>query len=83
MNFQEVFDQLVGIIQEDLQISIQSDIKEDTSLKELGIDSIAMMALWVYAEEKFQYETDEDALVGDQFNSIGDIANYIHQKIQD
>jgi acyl carrier protein len=81
MSVNEIIIELADIIEKELNIAVPEDVNRQTLLSELGIDSIAMMALWVYAEEKFSYETDEDALVGDQVNSIGDIAEYIHKKI--
>lgn len=81
MNKNEIMVELTGILQEDLALELPADFSENTLLTELGVDSITMMSLWVYAEEKFLYETDEDALVGDQFETIGDIAEYILNKI--
>ena len=82
MTVQEIDKELLNIIKEELKIEIQDGLSNQAKLLEMGIDSISMMALWVYAEERFSYETDEDALVGEQFKYLNDIAEYIYSKIR-
>ena len=81
MKKEEIMDTLIKILKDDIELEIPACVMDETTLDELGLDSISMMSLWVYAEEHFSYETDEDALVGDQFITIGDIAEYIEKKI--
>lgn len=52
-------------------------LEKDTQLLAIGIDSIALMSLLVYIEEEFDFESGEDALLGDKFHTIGDVATYI------
>jgi len=82
MNINEITTGLINILKNELQLPVPEDADGQTWLVDIGVDSMAMMSLWVYAEEKFFYETDEDALVGDQFKSIGDIAEYILKKLR-
>ena len=53
----------------------------DDSLLELGIiDSVKMLDLINFIEEKFQIEVDDDDLYPENFDSINAIVNYIKSK---
>lgn len=81
MDVREIICGLARILREELALPVSDDVSEDAALEDIGVDSIIMMSLWVYAEEKFMFETDEDALVGDGLITIGDVAKYIQSKI--
>lgn len=81
MDVREIICGLARILREELALPVSDDVSENAALEDIGVDSIIMMSLWVYAEEKFMFETDEDALVGDGLITIGDVAKYIQSKI--
>jgi acyl carrier protein len=76
---QLVLDKIISIVRDELELK-GSDIDENSTLFELGIDSILLMSIIVYTEEEFQYEAEEDALIGDSFKRVGDIVDYIVRK---
>ncbi|WP_456440759.1 acyl carrier protein [Caldithrix abyssi] len=53
----------------------------DDSLLELGIiDSVKMLDLIGFIEEKYQIKVDDDDLYPENFDSINAIVNYIRSK---
>lgn len=40
-----------------------------------------MMTLWVFIEEKFHFNVDEDVLISTRFIDVNDIVNYVDEKI--
>ena len=51
-----IFDFIIKIIQEELNINLTKPINKENTLMELGIDSISFMALIVYIENQFTIE---------------------------
>ena len=81
MNFEIIMNKLNTIIKNELELGMHEALEKDTQLLAIGIDSIALMSLLVYIEEEFDFESGEDALLGDKFHTIGDVATYILSKI--
>ena len=81
MTIESITKSIVSIISDELQIGEGIEIKKDSKLIEIGVDSIALMMLLVFIEEQYNFETDEDVLIGEGFDSIGDIAEYVYSKI--
>lgn len=54
---------ILSIINEELDIDSDLNVELVSRLESVGIDSIAMMALWVFIEEKFHFNVDEDVLI--------------------
>ena len=52
-------------------------------LNELGISSIEMMKLLVYMENEFGIMFDEDTLVDEDFESAGELAQFIRKLVQE
>ena len=71
MNFETIMNKLNTIIKNELELGMHEALEKDTQLLAIGIDSIALMSLLVYIE----------ALLGDKFHTIGDVATYILSKI--
>jgi acyl carrier protein len=80
MTTEEIVREIKGIMAEKLNMEPGVAITAETRLLELGIDSIALMTLWVYLEEKFNFTAEEDVLFTAVFDTIGDIAEYVSSK---
>jgi acyl carrier protein len=74
-----MFEQIKGIIREQLGLDADVVITEATSLmKDLEADSLDAVEIIMALEDEFDIEiADEDA---EKFASIGDIKNYIESK---
>ncbi len=58
-------------------------INEETNLiDDLLYDSVGIMELVVRIEDEFQFEFDDDALIG-AFTRVADLVKYIEQKAPD
>ena len=64
MSTQKIVEVIANIIVEKLNLSRDIPITAETGIIELGLDSIAMMTLWVYLEDHYGFEADEDVIVG-------------------
>lgn len=77
LGLEQIKDKIKAIIREDMGIEV-----EDTSmvLSTYNIDSLDMVEITMQLEEAFKIEiTDEET---DKFNTVDDIANYIHGRLQ-
>lgn len=72
---------VLEIIRDQLDITIDSASTQELLFSSIGIDSIAMMTLLVFVEEKFEFVVDEDALISNRFVKISDLVDYIYEKI--
>ena len=60
-----------------------NDLKEDQSLLENGIiDSLGIMKLLVFIEDKFQLKVSDEELIPENFETLSTIAKLISQKHQ-
>ena len=60
-----------------------NELKEDQSLLESGIiDSLGIMKLLVFIEEKFQLKVSDEELIPENFETLSTIANLISHKHQ-
>ncbi len=60
-----------------------NDLKENQSLLESGIiDSLGIMKLLVFIEEKFQLKVSDEELIPENFETLSTIAKLISQKHQ-
>ena len=73
MTSQEIVKEISEIMREKLNMDPQGAITGESRLLDLGIDSIALMTLWVYLEE---------VLFTAVFDTIGDIAKYVLTKVE-
>ena len=62
-------------------IYIGEEIKEDTALQELGVDSLQLVDILISIEEEFGIELDETDLDPSNLNEIGDLVRVINSKI--
>ncbi|SOJ52649.1 Acyl carrier protein [Mycobacterium simulans] len=66
---------------EDLAQLDLDHIGSDTTLLSLPVDSVVLMALMNELEDKFTVYIDEEAAFA--FRDIGDVANYVRQRLID
>ena len=74
------FEKIRNIIAEQLGIDDVESIKKDTSIMgDLDADSLDTVEIMMSIEDKFEIEIpEEDA---EKFKNIGDIVNYVEEKI--
>ncbi len=61
------------------QLGIEQDIiTEDTTLEDLGADSLALVELVMSVEEEFDIEIQDEDM--EKFKSVGDVLDYIESK---
>jgi len=64
-------------------IDTSNDFDESDSLLENGIiDSVGMLELVDYLQEKFSIKIDEDDLMPENFDSLNAINDYVSSKIK-
>ena len=71
---------IISLIEEELEISTNQKIGLTSKLASIGIDSIAMMTLLVFIEEKFNFTVDEDILISNRLVTVNDIVEYVEEK---
>lgn len=76
-----VFCEVQNFIHENLTWVEKEEIKEETLLKDIGLDSIQMMVLIVNCEEKFNVTFSEDILENNFFDTVGSVVDYIEKLI--
>lgn len=81
MSNETIVEQVAVILAEKMDLGLGMTVTGETTLLELGLDSIALMTLWVYVEEHFNFVAEEDVLFTTVFENIGDIARYISTKV--
>ena len=71
------------IIEEFVPDGDGNELKENQSLLESGIiDSLGIMKLLVFIEEKFQLKVSDEELIPENFETLSTIAKLISQKHQ-
>lgn len=75
-----IFDRVKAVIREQLDVSEEVEITEETSMmKDLDADSLDAVEIMMELEDEFEIEIpDEDA---EQFKTIGDIVKFVESKI--
>ena len=68
------FEKLAKIISEQFEISPE-EITMDTTIDDLGADSLDLIDLVMSIEDEFTVEVPETAM--DELNSVGDMVNFI------
>lgn len=72
MNKLEMTDYIVKVIREEMEFAVSYKIANETRLDELGVDSIALMTIGVYLEEKFNVDLSRRFFL-DKPVTIGDL----------
>lgn len=73
------FEKLREVVSETVGCDIEKVTREATLEEDLGADSLAAMELVMALEEAFEVEIDDTEL--DQFKTVGDLADYIENKL--
>lgn len=82
----EIKEKIREIIANDLDVNIRIDeITDDASLYDggIGLDSIAIVNFIVIIEKKFNISFDESEINAKLFNSINDLAGFVHTKVSE
>ncbi len=72
-----MYDKLKSILVNDLQLA-EDDIRPDASLREAGMDSLAMVELSLVLSKRYGVELTDDELVDDA--TVADIADLVAQR---
>jgi acyl carrier protein len=72
---------IANLITNELNTGNGLEITKDTKFIEAGVDSVALMMLFVLLEEQYGFETDEDALVGEDLTTVGNLAEYVYKRL--
>ena len=54
---------------------------DDSFLQHGIIDSVGVMDLILFIEENFDFEVEDSEITPDNFDSVNNLANYIHSKV--
>jgi acyl carrier protein len=74
---EQIFTEIVRVLSNELLID--TDLRADTDLETLGLDSIQLMQLFVYMEDSFNFEFSPDETIGTVKNfSLGKLTEFIH-----
>jgi acyl carrier protein len=75
---EQIYDEIVRVLKRDLMID--ADLKTDTTLESLGLDSIQMMQLFVYIEQSFNFEFAPDSSIDSVRSlSLWSFTDFVHQ----
>ena len=77
----EIQQEIINIIKHDLNDSLDTDIKLDMNLSDLGIDSVMFVKIIVEIESVFNFEFDNEKLLFTAFPRIIDLIDYVLFKI--
>ncbi len=70
-------EKLTTIIADQLGID-ETTISEDTTLEDLGADSLALVELVMSVEEEFEIQIEDEDM--EKFKTVGDVLDYIESK---
>ncbi len=70
-------EKLATIISDQLTIN-DITITEDTTLEDLGADSLALVELVMSVEEEFEIQIEDEDM--EKFKTVGDVLDYIESK---
>ena len=68
-------------IQSDLLMGDESSLRDDTPLWGGVIDSVGLMQLITFIEERFEIEVDDEELTSAHFGTVGSIAALVDRKV--
>jgi len=77
----DMHQQIINFLYDESLKDVFKELDYDDSLLELGIiDSVKMLDLIGFIEERFGVQVDDDDLYPENFDSINAIVNYINSK---
>lgn len=68
-------------IRDELLVADESSLRDDTPLWGGVLDSVGLMQLITFIEERFGVEIGDDELTSSHFGTISDIAALVDQKV--
>jgi acyl carrier protein len=77
----DVIEQIKRFLHSKRLLKPAAEIKDDASLLDAGlIDSLAVVELAAFLEERFQIRVDEDDLIPDNFDSFRAMHDFVKSK---
>jgi acyl carrier protein len=68
-------------IQSELLIGDEASVRDDTPLWGGVIDSVGLMQLITFIEERFEIEVEDEELTSAHFGTVADIAALVDRKV--
>jgi acyl carrier protein len=68
-------------IQSELMMGEETSLGDDTPLGGGVLDSVGLMQLITFIEERFEIEVDDDELTSAHFGTVGNIAALVDRKV--
>jgi acyl carrier protein len=68
-------------IQTELIMDGDAQLRDDTPLWGGVLDSVGLMQLITFIEERFEIEVDDEELTSAHFGTVGDIATLVDRKV--
>ena len=78
---ENTLDRIINIVNSKLKEAVEILLVGDSSLAELGINSITFIEIIVAIEAEFEFEFDDEKLLFDAFPTILSFAEYVESKI--
>ncbi|MFB7304401.1 phosphopantetheine-binding protein [Heyndrickxia sporothermodurans] len=78
-----VMDVLLEIIKKYYKQSSDIEINKNTKIKTLKFDSISFIRIIVEIEERLNIQFDDDFLLIEKYEILGDLEKYVLQKLND
>ena len=63
-------------------ISNSTDVNDDTTLMEMGIDSVEFITMVIALEEEFNVRFEDMQLVYDNYSTVGQFVSVVQQTIE-
>lgn len=83
MDKNDIINSILDVIKSKRLIKRKVEINENTSLfSECGIDSVDVIELIVYIEDKFNFEFEDTDLILDDLDTVSNIANIIFNRLE-
>ena len=70
---------IINIIKDNL--SLKEEVKENTNLNNLSLDSLSFINILVTIEEVFSVSFTDEELNIDNFNNVSDLVNLVKRKV--
>ena len=79
MSVEETVEMMIVILKKEteLEIEIEKELRPDTLIEEIGLDSLDVINFLFLLGQKTGVEVQDDILLSDEINKIADLAAYV------
>ena len=70
MKREDILNSIIQIMEEILDLTVNEKVQEEESIQSAGIDSIGLMTIIVYLEEKYKIEIQSENFIGGDYSKI-------------